>query len=151
MATKNFLFIAIGMIALINVSIFGTLFIVNLIAAPSIDKTVVLETGGRSMAKQRIYDQLAPVAEFKSKASYIPSIGEAVVLCESRLKSEVTEAFSHAVNMIESRYLKKAELYKIYIYYETAATAARAGARFKVNCVVSAEKKLIVIWKINDA
>ncbi|MFT7201369.1 MAG: hypothetical protein ACI9UD_003044 [Glaciecola sp.] len=49
---------------------------------------------------------------------------------------------------MESRYLQKAELYKIYIYYETAASAVQAGARFKISCVVSAEKKSIELWKI---
>ena len=148
MTIKNFIPITIGVIVLISVSTIGTLFMVDIMASPSLDEVAALKALARSAAKQRIYDQLAPVEAFKSKANYVPSIGEAALLCESRLKEEVTVAFSHAVNMIESRYLQKAELYKIYIYYETAASAVQAGARFKISCVVSAEKKLIEVWKI---
>jgi hypothetical protein len=148
MTMKNFILIAIGVIVLISASIFGTLFMSEIMVGPTLDEVAALKALARSAAKQRIYDQLAPVEAFKSKANYVPSIGEAAMLCESRLKEEVTVAFSHAVNMIESRYLQKAELYKIYIYYETAASAVQAGARFKISCVVSAEKKLIEVWKI---
>lgn len=149
MTIKKFIPIAIGVIVLISVSIFGTLIMADIMAGPSLEEVAALKALARSAAKQRIYDQLAPIEAFKSKANYIPSIGEAALLCESRLKDKVTVAFSHAVNMIESHYLQKAELYKIYIYYETAASAEQAGAIFKVSCVVSAEKKLIEIWKIN--
>jgi hypothetical protein len=148
MAIKKFLIIAIGVIVLVNASIFGTLIVTDIMAGPSIEEVAVLKALERSAAKQRIYDQLEPVKVFKSKANHISSIGEAALLCESRLKGEMTVAFSHAVNMIESRYLPKAELYNIYIYYETAASAVQAGAVFKVSCVVSAEKRLIEIWKI---
>lgn len=150
MATKKFLILAIGVIVLINASIFGTLIMVDVMAGPSIDEIAALKTAERRAAKQRIYDQLAPVEAFKSKAHFISSIGEAALLCESRLKDEVTVPFSYAVNMIESRHLQKAELYKIYIYYETAASAVQAGEKFKANCVVSAEKKAIEIWKIDN-
>jgi hypothetical protein len=148
MTIKQFISIAIGVIILISVSIIGTLFMVDIMSSPSLDEIAALKALARSTAKQRIYDQLAPVEAFKSKANYVPSIGEAALLCESRLTEEVTVAFSHAVNMIESRYLYKAELYKIYIYYETAASAVQAGATFKASCVVSAEKRQIEKWKI---
>jgi len=99
-------------------------------------------------AKQLIYDQLPPIEEFKSKASYIRSIGEAASLCEERLQQVVTEPFSSEVNMIESRYLEKSELYKIYIYYETAALPNKPSETLKVSCVVSGEKRIIEVWKI---
>ena len=149
MPTKKFLFLAIGALVLINASIFGTLAFVNLMAGPSADEIAQLKKAARLAAKQRIYDQLPPIAAFKSKASYISSIGEAALLCEARLKEAVTIPFSYEVNMIESRYLEKSELYKIYIYYETAASALQAGEKFKANCVVSSEKRVIEIWKID--
>jgi hypothetical protein len=149
MPIKKFLFIAICVLLLINASIFGALFIVTLMAGPGVDEIAKLKKAEQLAAKQRIYDQLAPVDAFKSKVNYIHTIGEAALLCESRLKDDVTVPFSFDVNMIESRYLPKAELYKIYIYYETAATAVQAGEKFKANCVVSAEKRVIEIWKID--
>ncbi|MFT7492538.1 MAG: hypothetical protein ACI80S_002141 [Pseudohongiellaceae bacterium] len=149
MVIKQFLSVAIGVIVLINVSVFGTLMMVNIMAGPSLDEIATLKALERTAVKQGIYDQLTPVATFKSKANYISAIGEAALLCESRLKNEVVVAFSHAVNMIESRYLQKTERYKIYIYYATAASAIQRGATFKVSCVVSAETKLIERWDID--
>lgn len=150
MPTKKFLFLAIGVLVLINASIFGTLTIVDLMAGPSADEIAQLKKAEQLVAKQRIYDQLPPIEVFKSKASYIRSIGEAALLCGTRLKEVVTIPFSYEVNMIESRYSEKAELYKIYIYYETAASAIQAGEKFKANCVVSSEKRVIEIWRIDS-
>lgn len=150
MPTKKFFLYAMGVLVLINASIFGTLAVVDLMAGPSTDEIAELKKAAQLAAKQRIYDQLPPVEAFKSKASYIPSIGEAALLCEARLKEAVTIPFSYEVNMIESRYLEKSELYKIYIYYETVASAIQAGEKFKANCVVSAEKRVIEIWKIDS-
>jgi hypothetical protein len=150
MPTKKFIFLAICVLVLINTSIFGTLFIADLITGPSADEIAELKKAKILAAKQRIYDQLPPVEAFKSKANYISSIGEAAFMCESRLKDEVKVPHSSAVNMIESRYLGEAELYKIYIYYETIASAVQAGEKFKVNCVVSGEKRVIEVWKIES-
>ncbi len=148
MPTKKFLLVAICALIAINVSIFGTLYIVDLMAAPTADELAELKKAEQLAAKQRIYDQLPPIEEFKSKANYIRSIGEAASLCDERLQQAVTVPFSSEVNMIESRYLEKSELYKIYIYYETVALPNKPSEAFKANCVVSGEKRVVEVWSI---
>lgn len=148
MPVKKFLLIAAAILIVINTSIFGTLYIVDLMAGPTPSELAELKKAEQLAAKQLIYDQLPPLKEFKSKANYIRSIGEAASLCEERLQQVVIEPFSSEVNMIESRYLEKSELYKIYIYYETVALPSKPSEALKASCVVSGEKRVIEVWKI---
>lgn len=148
MLTKKFILLAVGVLILINASIFGTLYVIDLMAGPSPDELNQLKKAEHLAAKQRIYDRLPPLKKFKSKIHYIRSIGEAASLCEGRLKEVTTVPFSSEVNMIESRYLAEPELYKIYIYYETVARADQASEKLKANCVVSGETRLIDVWRV---
>lgn len=147
MSRKRLILLGISLIVIINGSIFGTVYIVDWLQGPSSEELDALREAEEQAALDAIYASLPPLPEFKSKASYLHSIGEAISLCEDKLHASVSVGKSWEVNMIESRYVPAMELYKIFLEYETLTTVDHPAQRFKVTCEVSGEKKSVELWK----
>ncbi len=147
MSPKRLFIIGFFAILLVNGSIFGTLYVVDLMAGPTPEELAALRKAEEDAALQAIYDKLPPLEEFTSKANYIKSIGEAIDICENKLHDSVKGQKSWEVNMIESRYLPERELYKIFIDYETVAKFDKPSERFKASCEVQGSDKMIALWK----
>ena len=141
--------VAIGVLLLIivNGSIFGTIYMVDLLAGPTPEELVALKKMEEKAALDAIYAELPPLEAFKSKAKYIHSISEAIDICEKNLRVTVPERKSWEVNMIESRHIRAQELYKIFIEYQTVATIDVPSKTYDVTCEVSGETREIGLWK----
>lgn len=151
MSRKRLIISGIVVILLVNGSIFGTLFFVDWLQGPSSEELKAIREAEEAAALEAVYAKLPPLPEFKSKATYLRSIGEAISLCETKLNTEVPERKSWEVNMIESRHVPSSEIYKIFLKYQTLATVSQESKTFKVTCEVSGEKKLVEIWKADPA
>lgn len=147
MSKKQLIIIGVSLLVIVNGSIFGTLYLVELFRGPTAEEIAAQKEAELQAVKDAIYAGLEPVAEFKSKVNYIKSIGEAVGICENKLQDTVTQPKSWEVNMIESRYLREQELYKIFLLYQTASTATQESQLFKVLCEVSGETRIVELWK----
>ena len=106
----------------INGSVFGFLFLKEWLREPTAEELEAQKERDRQAQMAAIYAKLPPLEEFKSKKDYLRSMSEAIHLCESELHRRVTQPKSWEVNMIESRYKPKDEMYLIFLSYETAAT-----------------------------
>lgn len=151
MSRKRLFIIGALVILLVNASIIGTLFLIDWIEGPSPEELMALKIAEEKAALDAIYAKLPPLPEFKSKATNLRSIGEAIALCEDKLESAIPERKSWEVNMIESRYVPSTEVYKIFIDYETASSIDLEAKKFKVTCEVLSEKRSIEIWKVDPA
>ncbi|MGH1486147.1 MAG: hypothetical protein ACRBCI_07990 [Cellvibrionaceae bacterium] len=148
MSQKKLIIMGALLLLIVNGSIFGTIYVVDMLAGPSKEELLALREAEQRAALDSVYAKLPPLEEFKSKARYVHSMGQAIGLCENKLHQEVTERKSWEVNMIESRYLAHVEEYKIFIKYETAATQEKPQKKVEVECVVSGEKRSVEAWNI---
>jgi len=151
MSRKRLIISGIVVILLVNGSIFGTLFLIDWMQGPSPEELKAMREAEKAAALEAVYAKLPPLPEFKSKSTYLRSIGEAISICEAKLNTDVPEKKSWEVNMIESRYVPSTEIYKIFLEYQTLASVRQASKTFKVTCEVSGEKKVVEIWKANPA
>ncbi|MFT6390207.1 MAG: hypothetical protein ACJAUP_003608 [Cellvibrionaceae bacterium] len=148
MSPKRLILIGVAVILLVNGSIFGTLFFVDWLNGPSPEELKKVREAEEAAALDFVYAKLPPLPEFKSKARNLRSIGEAISICESKLKESVKERKSWEVGMIESRYVPATEVYKIFLEYETSARIDSVSKAFNVTCEVSSETKLVDIWQV---
>jgi hypothetical protein len=151
MTRKQLIMIGFLVLVLINGSIFGTVFLLDYLSGPSAEEIAAIEEAERQAAIQAIYAKLPPLEEFKSKADFIHSIGEAISICENKLNEAVTKNKSWQVNMIESRYDGQQEVYKIFMLYQTISGLDAPQEVKEVACEVSGETKNIDLWKISPA
>jgi len=151
MSRKRLIISGIVVILLVNGSIFGTLFLVDWLQGPSPEELKAMREAEEAAALEAVYAKLPPLPEFKSKVTYIRTMGEAISICETKLNTAVPERKSWEVNMIESRYIQSSEVYKIFLKYQTLATINQESKTFKVTCEVSGEKKMVEIWKADPA
>lgn len=147
MSRKQLFILGAVALLLVNGSIFGTLYIVDLIRGPSAKELAALEEAEAQAAREAIYAQLPPLEEFKSKANNLQSIGEAISICEDKLHDTVKQRKSWEVSMIESRYKPAVEMYLVIMTYQTIASKESESETYKVACEVSAESKVIDLWK----
>jgi len=147
MSPKRLIITGVAVILLVNGTIFGMLFIVDWWNGPSPEELKQAREAEEAAALAVVYAKLAPLPDFKSKAKNLRSIGEAISICESRLKESVKERKSWEVSMIESRYVPATEVYKIFLEYKTLNSIDSESKSFKVTCEVSGESKIIDIWK----
>lgn len=147
MSPKQLIIYGVTTVVLVNTSIFGTLYIIDWLNGPSAEELRALKEAEEKAALEAVYAKLPPLPEFKSKAQYLLTIGEAIAICENKLNETVKTGKSWEVNMIESRYVPATEIYKIFLKYATLATREQESKSFKVTCEVSGEKKVVDIWK----
>ena len=151
MSPKLLLISIASLIILLNASIFGTLYFAGIIGQPSEEELAALKAEQDAAAEAAKYAHLEPLEGFtsKSKAGYIRSMGEAVDICENRLREKVPSRKSWAVNYIESRHLTNKEIYIIFIDFETVSSATESSKKVKVTCEVSEATKKIENWKLS--
>jgi hypothetical protein len=151
MTRKQLILIGSLVLVIINGSIFGTIYIIDYLAGPSSEEIAEQQALEKQAAVEAIYAKLPPLEEFKSKANFLRSIGEAIAICENKLHEAVTLNKSWEVNMIESRYDREQEVYKIFMLYQTISTQDKPAQKNEVTCEVSAESKNIDVWNISPA
>ncbi len=141
----------VGFILILNGAVLGTLYMAGVIWQPSLEELEevrlaqeVLEKEAEEVAR---YAHLEPLPEFKSKVGYVASMSEAISICETALHERVPGRKSWAVNHIESRFLPAAELYKVFLDYETIAARGEEVKSKKVTCEVEEPTKVISNWK----
>ena len=139
--------IGASVLLLVNGSVFGTIYVVDLLAGPSPEEIAALKAAEEKAVMDAIYAALPPLEEFKSKAKNIRAIGEAVLICEQKLKESVPQRKSWEVNMIESRFIAQQELYKIFLKYETVATVDAPKKAYDVACEVDGVTREVGLWK----
>ncbi|MEO0442276.1 MAG: hypothetical protein AAFZ92_00840 [Pseudomonadota bacterium] len=147
MSRKSLLIIGISALLLVNGSILGTLHIVEILKGPSEEELAALKAAEKKASLDAIYANLEPLETFKSKKNHLRSIGEAIGFCEKKLHQTVKVRKSWDANMIESRFVPSDDLYKIFLYYETVATASSPAQTFEVTCEVSGETGEVSLWK----
>jgi hypothetical protein len=134
----------------VNGAVLGVLYRSGIIWKPSIE-----EIEAERLAQEKIkkaaadaikYAHLEPLPEFKSRASYVASMGEAIRICEKTLHEKEPGRKSWAINYIESRFLPSMELYKVFLDYETIVPLGEEPKIMKVTCEVDETTKLIANW-----
>lgn len=150
MSRKKLLIVAGVIILLVNVSIFGTLALVEMMRGPTAEEIAAQKEAERQAVIDAIYAEFEPI-EFKSKANHIAHIGEAIGLCSEKLDSAVKEIFSWQTNMIESRFKPEIDMYLVVMEYQTLARKDKPSTAYEVTCEVNAEKRVVELWKVSEA
>ena len=151
MSRKLLLVCSIGVILVVNTVLLGSLYLGGVIFQPTAAELeaqrIADEKAKKAMADAIKYAHLEPLPEFKSKANYVASMGEAVDICERKLHDFERSIKSWAVNYIESRYLPEKELYLIFIDYQTIPLTGEEPKVMKATCDVDEAKKEVAAWK----
>lgn len=134
-----------------NALIVGVLYFAGVIFQPSAEELeaqrLAEEKAKKEAEEAARYAHLEPLPEFKSRRSYVSSMGEAVEICEQKLHESEPGRKSWAVNYIESRYIPAKELYLIFIDYETIGSLDKEPKIMKATCDVDEAKREIAAWK----
>ena len=148
---KKLLTVGAATVVVMNALIVGTLYFAGVIFQPSqeeLEAQRLAEEEAKKEAEMAAkYAHLEPLPEFKSKAKYVSSMGEAVDICERKLNDTEPGRKSWAVNYIESRHLPHKELYLIFIDYETIGSVNKEPKMMKATCDVDEAKKEVAAWK----
>ncbi len=150
MSRKSF-FIGGGLfILIINVSVFATLYLSGVIFQPSAQEIeaerLAQEEAANALKEAERYANLEPLPEFKSKANYVRSMGQAIQMCEAVLHEKEPSSKTWAVNYVESRYLPNKETYLVFIDYETIALSGAEPKVMKATCEVSESENTVASW-----
>jgi hypothetical protein len=151
MSRKGLFISVLGFVVLLNSAVLGTLYMAGIIWQPSVQELEAIRLAEEALQKEADqaikYAHLEPLPEFKSKANYVKSMGEAINICETALHEKVPVRKSWAVNHIESRFLPHIEQYKVFLDYETIAVKGEEIKKKKVTCEVEEATKIISNWK----
>jgi hypothetical protein len=134
----------------VNGAIVGVLYRRGIIWQPSVEELDADRREQKKIKKAAAdalkYAHLEPLPEFKSRAKYVASMGEAISICEKRLHEKEPGRKSWAINYIESRFTPSMALYKVFIDYETIVPLGEDPIIMKVTCEVDETTKLIANW-----
>jgi hypothetical protein len=134
----------------VNGAILGVLYRNGIILQPSIEELEAERLEQKEIKKAAAdalkYAHLEPLPEFKSRANYVASLGEAIRISENKLHEKEPGRKSWAINYIESRYLPSMELYKVFLDYETIVPLGEEPKIMKVTCEVDETTQLITNW-----
>ena len=152
---KLLIIISVAALLIINGIIIAVLYFSGLIFQPSAEELEAVrlaeEEAQRVAEETARYAHLEPLPEFKSKASYVASMSEAVDICEKILQEKEPGRKSWAVNYIESRHLPDKELYMVFLDYETIVPLGEEPKIMKVTCEVIESTKTVENWKAMKA